>query len=275
GRNAEWAEQAVREAVSLPAQQALEQNVIDFVAADLTALLAAIDGYVTTPKGLTLQTAGAPIHEVEMSWVKRFLHAVANPDVAYILMTVGILGLITEISTPGLGAGGVVGVICLVLAFYAFQVLPVSLAGIALIVLAMILFVAEIKVQSHGILGVGGAAAIILGGMLLFDTDVAYLQVSWPVLIVVAALMLLFFGFVVAKVAQSLRRPHVMGAESLVGATGVVVSDLSPQGQVRLHGEIWRARTEGDVLPKDTPVEVHRMEGLTLIVRPVKDQKGE
>ena len=267
GRNAAWAEKAVREAVSLPAEDALAQEVVEFVAPDLPALLEAIDGYTTTPKGLTLHTAGAAVHEVSMGWVKRFLHAIANPDIAYILMTIGTLGIIFELSTPGLGAAGVAGVICLILAFYSFQVLPVSLAGIALIVLALILYIAELKIQSHGILGIGGTAALILGGLLLFDSPAAYLKVSWPVLIVVAAIAFAFFMFVVGKVAQSLRRPPAMGAESLVGATGVVVSTLSPQGQVRLRGETWKARTEGDILPKDEPVEVLRVEGLTLLVR--------
>ncbi len=279
GRNAEWAEQAVREAVSLPAEEALEQNVIEFVAPDLPALLEALDGYVTTPKNLTLHTAGAPIEEVSMSWVQRFLHAIASPDIAYILMTIGILGIITEISTPGLGAGGIAGVICLILAFYAFQVLPVNLAGIALVVLAMILFVAEIKVQSQGILGIGGAAALVAGGLLLFDTSASFLKVSWPVLAVAAGAVFVFFTFVVGKVARSMRRPPATGAESMVGATGVALSPLTPMGQVRLRGETWRARAEGGDLPKDEPVEVLGTEGLTLVVkrhdRPDTDSRDE
>ena len=267
GRNAEWAEQAVREAVSLPAEEALEQNVIEFVAPDLPALLEAIDGYVTTPKNLTLHTTGAHIEKVSMNWVQRFLHVIASPDIAYILMTIGILGIITEISTPGLGAGGIVGVICLILAFYAFQVLPVNLAGIALIVLAMILFVAEIMIQSQGILGIGGAAALIAGGLLLFDASASFLRVSWPVLAVAAGAAFVFLTFVVGKVAYSMRRPHATGAESMVGTTGVALSPLTPMGQVRLRGETWRARAEGGDLPKDEPVEVLGTEGLTLIVK--------
>jgi membrane-bound serine protease (ClpP class) len=183
-------------------------------------------------------------------------------------MTLGILGIILEFSTPGLGASGVAGVISLILAFYSFQVLPVSLAGIALIVLAMILYLAEIKIQSHGILGVGGTAALIAGGLLLFDTSAPFLKVSWPVLIVAALIVFAFFVLVVSKVAKSMRRPHATGTESLVGVTGVVVSPLDPQGQVRLHGETWKARTEGGDLLRDGPVEVVRTEGLTLIVRP-------
>ncbi len=267
GRNAEWAEQAVREAVSLPAEEALEQNVVEFVASDLPELLETMDGYVTTPKNLALRTAGAPIKEVSMGWIQRFLHAVANPDIAYILMTIGTLGIIMEIATPGLGVSGIAGIICLILAFYAFQVLPVNLAGIALVVLAMILFVAEIKVQSHGILGIGGAASLIAGGLLLFDSSAAFLSVSWPVLIAAAAIVLIFFTVVIRAVARAMRRPHATGVESLIGTRGVVVSSLGPQGQVKLQGETWKAKTEEGHLHKDEPVEVLRTEGLTLVVR--------
>jgi len=267
GRNAVWAEQAVRQSVSLTAEEALQQNVIDFVAADLPALLLSIDGYVTSPKTLTLHTAGAPVNEVEMGWIQRFLHAIANPDIAYILMTIGVLGIILEFTTPGLGVSGIAGVICLLLAFYAFQVLPVNLVGIALVVVAFILYAAEIKIQSHGVLGIGATAALIAGGLLLFDTSASFLRVSWPVLVAAAVVVLAFFMLVVRKVALVMRRPHATGAESLVGTIGVTISPLSPQGQVRLRGEIWRAKAEEGDLLKDERIEVIRTEGLTLIVR--------
>jgi membrane-bound serine protease (ClpP class) len=272
GRNAVWAEQAVRQSVSLTAADAQSQNVVDFVAADLPALLQAIDGYVTAPKGLALHTAGAPINEVSMGWIQRFLHAIANPDIAYILMVIGILGIILEFATPGLGVSGIAGVICLLLAFYAFQVLPVSLVGIALVVLAMILYVAEIKIQSHGVLGIGGTAALIAGGLLLFDTSASFLKVSRPVLVIAAVIVLAFFTLVIRKVARAMRRPHATGTESMVGTTGIAISPLSPQGQVRLHGEIWKARAEGGDLLKDEPIKVLRTEGLTLIVRGGKER---
>ncbi len=267
GRNSVWAERAVREAVSLPAEEALRQNVIEFVAVDLPTLLQVMDGHVTTPKNLTIHSAGAPVHEVSMGWIQRFLHAISNPDIAYILMTIGILGIIIEFTTPGLGVSGVAGVIALLLSFYSFQVLPVSLVGIALVVLAMILFIAEVKVQSHGILGVGGAASLIAGGRLLFDTSASFLQVSWPVLIVAAVIALVFFMAVIQAVARAMRRPPAMGTESLVGATGVATSPLEPLGQVRLHGETWKARAEGENLLKGEEIEVLGIEGLTLVVR--------
>jgi membrane-bound serine protease (ClpP class) len=267
GRNATWAEEAVRKSVSLPAEQALAQDVVDFVEPDLPSLLTAMDGFVTQPKGLTLHTAGAPVKEVQMGWGAKFLHAIANPDVAYILITLGMLGIIFEIATPGLGAAGIAGVIALLLGFYGLAVLPVNYVGIALIVLAMVLFIAEIKVQSHGILGIGGAVALVLGGLLLFNSSASYLKVGWPVLIIVALLALAFFTLVVAKARGAMRRPQATGVTSLVGEHGLILSPLDPRGQVRVRGEIWRARTEGEVLLRNERIEVVRVEGLTLVVR--------
>jgi membrane-bound serine protease (ClpP class) len=266
-RNADWAEKAVRESVSLTADEALQENVIEFVAPDLPALLDAIDGYVTVPKGLVLHTAGAPLEEVKMGWIARFLHAIANPEIAYILLTIGILGIIAELNTPGFGGAGIGGVIALLLAFYSFQVLPVNLVGVALVVLAMILLGAEIFIQSHGVLGIGGVAALIAGGLLLFEDQAPYFGVSWPVVAGVGVVALLFFVFVLRAIARARRRPVSIGLEELVGASGKVISPLTPVGQVRVHGEIWKARSEGEVLVKDEPVEVLAIEGLTLVVR--------
>ncbi len=266
-RNADWAEKAVRESVSLTAEEALAEDVIEFVAPDLPALLKAIDGYKTVPKGLVLHTAGAPIEQVKMGWITRFLHAIANPEIAYILLTIGILGIIAELNTPGFGGAGIGGAIALLLAFYSFQVLPVNLVGVALVVLAMILLGAEIFVQSHGVLGIGGVAALVAGGLLLFQNQAPYFGVSWPVVAGVGVVALLFFVFVIRAVARARRRPVSVGAEEMVGAQGVVVSALAPQGQVRIHGEIWKARSEGETLLKDERVEVLGVEGLTLVVR--------
>ena len=267
GRNATWAEQAVRQSVSLPADQAVAQNVVDFVEPDLPSLLKAMDGFVTQPKGLVMHTAGAPVKEVKMGWMASFLHAIANPDIAYILMTLGILGIIFEVAAPGHILSGVAGVIALLLAFYGLAVLPVNFVGIALIVLAMILFIAEIKIQSHGVLGIGGAVALVLGGLLLFNTSASYLKVGWPVLIVVALLALAFFTLVVSKVRGAMRRPLATGPTSLAGEHGITLSPLDPKGQVRVRGEIWKARTEGEALLGDERIVVLRVEGLTLVVR--------
>jgi membrane-bound serine protease (ClpP class) len=267
GRNATWAEAAVRQAVSLPADQALAQGVVDFVAPDLPSLLKAIDGTVTQPKRLTLHTADAPIKEVGMGWVAGFLHGIANPNIAYILMIIGILGLIFEIAAPGHVVSGLVGVIALLLSFYGLAVLPVSFIGIALIVLAMILFIAEVKIRSHGALGIGGVIALVLGGLLLFNSSAGYARVGWPVLVIVAVLAVAFFSLVVTKVRTAMRRPQATGPSALVGERGVTLSPLDPKGQVRVRGEIWKARTEGGVLLKDERIEVLSVEGLTLVVR--------
>ncbi len=157
--------------------------------------------------------------------------------------------------------------IALLLSFYALAVLPVNFVGIALIVVAIVLFVAEIKVQSHGILGIGGAAALIIGGLLLFDTSASFAKVSWPVLVIVGVVALAFFTLVVTKARGALRRPQATGASALVGTQGVTLSQLDPRGQVRVRGEIWKARTEGEILLKDERIEVVRVEGLTLVVR--------
>jgi membrane-bound serine protease (ClpP class) len=271
-RNADWAEQAVREAVSLPSNDALQQKVVDFIAPDLSTLLKTVDGFVTSPKGLTLHTADATIKEVKMGWIAGFLHAIANPDLAYILMIIGVLGIVFELAHPGIGAAGVSGVIALILAFYSFQVLPVNWAGIILIVAAFIMFVAELKIQSHGALGIGGTVALIFGGLLLFPSGAPFLRVDWAVLIVVALLALGFFTLVIRKVAMARRRPRALGVESMVGATGVVTRPLSPEGQVRIHGENWRARSEGADLLKEQEVEVVATEGLTLVVRPAQKE---
>jgi membrane-bound serine protease (ClpP class) len=266
GRNAAWAEQAVRQAVSLPADQALSLNVVDVVAPDLPSLLKAIDGKVTEPKGLTLYTAEAPMKETGMGWVASFLHAIANPDIACVLVIIGILGLIFEIAAPGHIVSGLVGVIALLLAAYGLAELPVTFIGIALIVLAFIFFVVEIKVQSHGALGIAGVVAIVLGGLLLFNSSASYARVGWPVLTAVAVLAAAF-ALVISRIRIALRRPKATGLSALVSVQGVALSPLDPTGQVKIRGEIWKARTEGEALLKDQRIEVLSVKGLTLVVR--------
>ena len=267
-RNADWAEQAVRQAVSVASDEALRLKVVDFVAPDLPSLLKAIDGHVTTPKNLTLHTSGAPIIEVSMGFFQQFLHAVDAPSFAYIFLVLGILGLAVGFVVPGSHhIGAIVGAVALVLAFYSLQVLPVNWAGLALIVVAFILFVVEIKAQTHGILGFLGAAALIVGGILMFNTGAAYARINLVVVIVAAVIIVGFFLFVGRKARTALLRPHATGMESMVGRTGVVISPLTPLGLVRVNGELWKARSEGGDLLKDETVEVVGTEGLTLIVR--------
>ena len=267
GRNATWAAQAVTQSVSLTAEDAKAQNVVDVVAPDLTSLLKALDGYTTKPKGIVLHLAGLPINQVSIGWWESFLHAVVNPDLAYILVMLGLIGLVFGFIHPGLHLSAIAGVIALVLAAYALSILSVNWIGVTLIVLALILYVAEVKITSHGLLGVFGTISLILGGLFLFNSPSGAVRVSWPVLLVVAIVALLFFVVVVRKIALAMRRPHSTGLSSLIGAKGVVRSPLEPLGQVKVNGELWRAKAEEGELLKDEPIEVVDIEGLTLVVR--------
>jgi membrane-bound serine protease (ClpP class) len=267
GRNATWAAQAVTQSVSLTAEDAKAQNVVDVVAPDLTSLLKALDGYTTKPKGIVLHLAGLPINQVSIGWWESFLHAVVNPDLAYILVMLGLIGLVFGFIHPGLHLSAIAGVIALVLAAYALSILSVNWIGVTLIVLALILYVAEVKITSHGLLGVFGTISLILGGLFLFNSPSGAVRVSWPVLLVVAIVALLFFVVVVRKIALAMRRPHSTGLSSLIGAKGVVRSPLEPLGQVKVNGELWRAKAEEGELLKDEPIEVVDIEGLTLIVK--------
>ena len=267
GRNATWAEQAVTQSVSLTAEDAKAQNVIDVVAADVPSLLKALDGFTTKPKGLVLQLSGLPIKQVSLSWWESFLHAVVNPDLAYILVLLGLIGLVFGFLHPGLHLSAIAGVIALVLAAYALAVLSVSWIGITLIVLALILYVAEVKITSHGLLGVFGTIALIMGGLFLFNSPSGAVRVGWPILLIVAIVAFLFFAVVVRKIAMAMHRPHATGLNSIVGATGVVRTPLAPLGQVKVRGELWKAKAEKGELLRDEPIEVVSIEGLTLVVK--------
>lgn len=272
GRNTEWAEQAVRESVSLTAEEALAQNVIEFVAEDRGDLLEKMDGFTTNAKGLTLRTAGAEVVEVGMNWWERFLHVLANPEIAFVLLTIGIYGIIFELQTPGLGVGGVLGGLCILLGLYSLQILPVNYLGLALMVLAVGLFIAELFVQSYGLLAVGGTIALVFGGLLLFDVP-SFLRVSWWVLGTVGVCTLAFFAFALTAVMRARRARPQTGKEVIVGSRAVVVHRLEPAGMVRLHGELWKARLEGADAAEEAAAEVGEsvvvvgLDGLILRVR--------
>jgi membrane-bound serine protease (ClpP class) len=266
-RNATWAEQAVRESVSLTADEAKTAGVIEFVAVDLSDLLRRLDGYTTIPKEITLHTAGARVVQVPMSWRDQLLHAIVDPNVAFILLLLGIYGLIFEFQSPGLGISGVAGAIALLIALYAMQVLSASYVGLALIVAAMVLYVAEVKIQSHGALGFAGTIALILGGLLLFDAPGSFGRVSWVVIGVAAALSFAFFAVAVSAVARARRRPATTGREGMTGEIGVARTRLDPSGQVLVHGELWKAQAEDGVIMSGDSVEVVDMDGLELHVR--------
>ncbi|MCG3111226.1 MAG: nodulation protein NfeD [Candidatus Manganitrophus sp. SB1] len=271
GRNAEWAEKAVRESVSITEQEAVKLNIVDLVADDLSDLLKKIDGRtVATSQGKqTLSTENAEVVKNPISLRLRILKAISDPNVAYILMLVGITGLIAELYSPGAIFPGVVGAISLILAFYSFQTLPINYAGLLLILLAVVLFVAEAFVPSFGLLGLGGITALLFGSLMLMDTDLPALRISPAVIFSTVGVILLFSLVFIRAAWRAQRGGTVTGKEGMVGEIGVAIADLAPRGMVRVHGEIWQA--EGDEpIAKGEEVAVTEVIGLKLRVRKIK-----
>jgi membrane-bound serine protease (ClpP class) len=272
GRNAEWAEDAVRKASNLGAQEALELDVIEFVAPTLPDLLEEIDGFKTTPKEIVLDTAGASVETVEMSLWKRILDTVIDPNIIVLLMSLGVLGLTVEILNPGLILPGTAGAISLVLGLYGLQVLPVSAAGVLLMLLALGFFIAEAVVSAHGALALAGAVSFVFGTLLLFDPAGEAYQVSLVVAIAVGGTLALLSAFAAAKAIQARRARPQTGREELVGETGVVREGLTPEGYVFVHGELWRARAAEGPIPAGATVVVEEIDDdLTLTVRRVPE----
>ncbi|MEH6640498.1 nodulation protein NfeD [Vreelandella glaciei] len=267
GRNADWAEEAVRDAVNLTESEALEQNVIDVVARDINDLLAQLDGMtVVMERGEgTLATANLAIERYDPDWRTQLLSLITNPNVAYFLMIIGFYGLIFELSSPGSLFPGTIGVISLLLALFAFQVLPINYAGLALMVVGMALMVGEAFMPSFGVLGAGGIIAFVLGSVMLMDAE--HLAISLPL---IGGLALIFGGLMLwtlTRFATLRRRPVHSGAEQLIGATAVALEDFETNGHVRLHGERWNAVSDAPVKQGDE-LEVVRLEGLTVHVTP-------
>jgi len=270
GRNAEWAEQAVREAVSLSASEALELKVIDYLAADLPGLLIQLDGQTlqTSTGERQLQTANAPLVHHEPDWRVRLLAVITNPSVALILMMIGIYGLIFEFANPGTGAGGVIGGICLLLALYALQLLPVSYAGVALIMLGIAFMVAEAFMPSFGMFGLGGVVAFVTGAVILFDTEVPGYGIP-PALIVTLALVSALLLFAIVAMALKARRQRLVSGDSqLVGCLTPIIAlqqDDAGSGWVQLQGERWQVRSSTP-LHEGQQVRVIARRGLQLDV---------
>lgn len=272
GRNAEWAEQAVREAASLSAQAALQQNVIDMIATDVDDLLAKLDGRTVNVLGQsrTLDTTGLQVVHIEPDWRNRLLAIITDPNVAYILMLLGIYGLIYEFANPGMVLPGVAGAISLLLALFAFQVLPINYAGLALMLLGIAFIIGEVFLPSFGALGIGGVVAFAIGSVILLDTDVPGYGIAWP-LIAVFTLLSAGFFFLVASMALKARdRPVVSGREQLIGMRAEVIDAFDQAGRVRVHGEIWEARTAVPVA-RGQQVRVTGIDGLTLTVEPTNE----
>jgi len=273
GRNADWAEQAVRDGANLQASDALQQHVVNYIAPDLPDLLRQTDGatvQVANGQAITLHTAGAQTRDAEMSTLEAFLLTITNPTIAYILLSMGSLGLLLELYNPGSVFPGVIGGICLLLAFYALGTLPISFAGLALIAFGIVLFALEPFLTAHGILAVGGAIAFVFGSMLLINAQgEPALQVSPFAIGGVTALFIAFFGVLVTAIIRSRRRRPVTGREGLVGAPGVVRRDVEPGGQgiALVQGELWKAITPEGRLNQGERVVVQSVNGLVLTVR--------
>jgi membrane-bound serine protease (ClpP class) len=256
GRNGDWAEAAVRSASNLGAQEALDQNVVDVVAPDLPTLLEEIDGLRTEPKGFVLNTAGATVDTVEMSLWKRILDLLVDPNLIVLLMSIGVLGITIEILNPGLILPGTVGIISLIVGLFGLQVLPVSWAGVLLMLLAVGFFVAEAFVPSHGALALGGAVSFVVGALMLFDPAGEGYQVSIWVALAVGGTLAVVTAVVATKVFRARRAPTKTGREEMIGEVGVVRSAVAPSGLVNVHGEIWKAHTEGEPLAPGEQVRV-------------------
>jgi membrane-bound serine protease (ClpP class) len=278
-RNVTLVEQAVTESRSYTEQEALTATppLIDLIASDIPDLLRKVDGRTVTRfdgRTTTLQTAGASIDRVEMTWSQRVLSALAHPQIAYLLLTLGMLGLTVEFWSPGAVFPGVAGGICLLLAFFAFQVLPVSFAGVALILFGIVLLVLELKVTSFGLLAGGGLLSLVLGSMMLIDSPAPELQIGWrivaPVTVATSAIIL----FLVRLAVQAQRVPAVTGPSGMLGERGRALSSISPGGigRVETHGEIWTATTTEPVTEGDT-VRVTAVQGLLLTVSP-QEKRG-
>ncbi len=270
GRSAEWAEKAVRKSESITADEALKLRVIDVVAGDIDKLLAAVDQREVEVAGekRKINTANARAEEVKIGTRQSILSAISNPNIAYLLLLIGLAGLYFEFSNPGAILPGVIGGISLLLAFFGMSTLPVNYTGVLLILFSIILFIAEIKVMSYGLLTVGGVISLALGSFMLFDTPEPALRISFQVLIPAVIVASAFFIVVIWLAAKAQMRKHYSGSESMVEASGQAVSEINPEGQVLYQGEYWAARSSKPIAA-GAKVRILKVEGLTLTVEEI------
>ncbi len=271
GRNVEWGEKAVRKSVSITEEEAAKLNVIDFVSPDLPDLLSKIDGKVIKFDGVTrtLLTKGVQPRSLQMSWRYRLLDIISNPSIAYILLMLGIYGIFFELSNPGAILPGVVGGIFLILAFYALQMLPINFAGLALILFAIILFIAEIKVVSHGLLSVGGVISLFLGSLMLIESPTDYMRISLSVIIPAVLVSAAFFIFAVTMAIRARLAKPTTGMEGLIGEIGTAVTPIAPEGKVSIHGEFWNAISDQKIERGDK-VQVTEVVNLKIKVKKIE-----
>jgi len=267
GRNVQWAEDAVRKSVSATEKEALKLGIVDVVSEKLDDLLTALDGRaVATPKGkVTLRTKGAEVKRIEMGLRDKVLKVISDPTIAYILLMLGLAGLYFEFSTPGAILPGVLGGISLILAFYAFQTLPINYAGLLLILLSIVLFLAEVKVASHGVLAAGGILSMVLGSLMLIKSSEPFMRISLSAILLTTAATSAFFIFIVTIGLKAQRQRTTTGIEGLIGQVGTARTPLRPEGSVFIGGELWSARCDDGAGPGEK-VRVLEVKGLTLVV---------
>jgi len=276
GRDAKWAEKSVRESVSVTAGEALNLKIIDVIAEDVNDLLEKLNGReIEFPEGsVILQTKGAKIHFNQMSFKDKFLQKLADPNLAYVLLMIGIWGIILEFFHPGAMLPGIAGAICLILSSFSLQIISFNLAGLLLIILAVILFILEVKVPSYGALTIGGIISLTLGSLMLINPNAIYITISWPYIISGVAVTTALFVFIVSYTIKAQIKRPVTGMEGMIGEVGVVRKDLNPTGKILIHGEIWNAfiQPPEEVVKKGEKVEVVDIRGMEL---QVKKRKGE
>jgi membrane-bound serine protease (ClpP class) len=269
GRNEQWAEQAVRESVSVHEDEALKLGVIDLVSPSLEDLLSRVDGReveISSGKVIPLKVKGLEVKNINMSFRDQLLSIISNPSIAYILLMLGFYGLLYELANPGAILPGVIGGICLILAFFAFQMLPINYAGVALILLGIILFIAEVKITSYGMLSVAGVISLLLGSIMLIDSPAEFLRISFiKVVLPVVSVSAAFFLFALIMVVRAHRRRPTTGREGLVGGKGVATTDLKPEGVVEIRGELWNA-VAGETIKAGEKIQVKEMEGMKVKV---------
>ncbi len=269
-RNVQWAEDAVRLSISITETEALKDSVIDLIAVSVKDLLEKIDGRVVDVNGVktTLHTKEADVVSIEMDWKHKILDILSDPNVAYIFFMLGLYGLLLELYNPGSILPGVVGVISIIIAFYSMHTLPINYAGLALILFGIILFIAEIKITSYGMLSVAGVISLFLGSIMLIDseTSLEFISISWGVIIPAVLITAAFFIFAIGFGIKAQRRKPVTGNEGIVGEIGETITDLNPDGQVRVHGEIWNATSSEGKLKKGSRIKVDKIQDLRLTV---------
>ncbi len=275
GRNQKWAEDAVRKSVSITAREALDKNVVDLIAENRDDLLEKLDGRVveTASGKVVIKGKGASIVEGQMGTRLKILGMISDPNVAYILMLLGFYGLFFELTNPGAIFPGVIGGICLILAFYSFQTLPVNYAGLLLIILAIIMFVLEVKIASHGVLTIGGIVAMIIGSLMLFESPGPFVKLSLALIIPAVLVTAAFFTITIGLAFKAWRRKPVTGTEGLVGLTGVAHTDIGEDGMALVRGEYWQAFSD-EPIGRGDKIMVESVDGLKIKVKPLKKEEG-